>query len=101
MRSPVDKYMNTHVLFPFSDPVHAGHAGKFPAGITFYGVHGIGEIDISVGFYGTETETNGKQTVPRESLGWERENKYFHGNRSDGNRRSILRSNYLGIVWVG
>ena len=68
------------MLFPFGDPVHAGHAGTIPAGIIFlwmgsFRVHGIWEIDITGGFYGTGTETTRKHTYPRESFGWERETR--------------------------
>ena len=36
-------------------------------------MHGILEIDLPAGFYGTGSENHGKQTVPWESRGWERE----------------------------
>ena len=69
----VDKHMNTYVLFPLGDPVYAGHAAIIPAGITFLWAillcTGFVEIDVSAGFYGTGTETTGKQTFPRESCG--------------------------------
>ena len=68
-----------------------------------FSVHGIWEIDISAGSYGTGTETTGKQTFPRESFGWERKiriftvaimvgtgNQYFFGKCLDGTAGTIF-----------
>ena len=74
---PVDKCMNTYVLIPFGNPVHAGRAEIFPPGIPFYHFiilwtvlvcTGFGKSlpRISAGFLGKGTENHGRT--------------HFHGN---------------------
>ena len=90
-------YINPYALFPFGDPVRAGHAGVIPAGITFLwtvlACTGFGKsISAGVNSRGTKNHGwmangmngNGKSRFPREPFGWE---------------RAIKTSS--GIVWVG
>ena len=73
--------------------MHAGHAGTIPAGIIFlwmgsFRVHGIWEIDITGGFYGTGTETTRKHTYPTGIVWMGTGNKDFHANHLGGNGKS-------------
>ena len=69
--------MNTDVLFPFGDPVHAGLAG-----IMFGGNNLQCAVLVCMGFGASifrrdpapERKTTGKQIFPGESFGWERGN---------------------------
>ena len=88
------------MLFPFGDPVHAGHAGIFPAGITF-----LWTVVVCTGY--------GKSVFPRDlrrDNGKRRQKRHFHGNRLGWEREIRISTaiiwvgtgnQFLGIVWVG
>ena len=62
--------MNTYVLVPFGDPVHAGHAEIIPPGIVFYG-----QLQRA-----PDLGNRHFRSILRQRNGKPRENRHFHGN---------------------
>ena len=91
--------MNTYVLIPFGNPVHAGRAEIFPPGIPFYHFiilwtvlvcTGFGKSlpRISAGFLGKGTENHGRTHFHGNIVWVGAGNQDFHRNRLSGNGQS-------------
>lgn len=77
---PVDKDVNTYVLFPFGGPVQAGHTGESNCFWQFSFVRDLGNRYFP-GFYGTGTNNHGTGNTDTSTgtIGWERGSRFFRG----------------------